>query len=399
MNSMKQLFSFGLLLAFGVSAWAQAPRTVLLEVTESTWDMNTAEVICAKEAIRDQYADEVVIISYHTDNVINGGDPLYNTTAENWSDALGINAFARGLIDRVSYNGTSLISVTSSDWADTIASRLNRTSIGLVTLPEVLYDPDTRGMYVRVQIDFKKDIIELNDYRFYFTVVRNGMLADQLVDTNTSLCGPLSNGNDTVFSFSHQDVAFSTPSGATGIDNVIPVEIDNGARFTRAFNYTVPASVDLNELHVVGFVANWGGQTNITQNNVINVAQAASFTTYDSSDESDPNHPNNPDNPNSIYNPGYWPTAVEELPVDEKVILYPNPMDELGILEFTVPAQQNVSVNLYSMEGKWLRSIYNQELAAGQQKAAISGNGLESGIYIVRIKGETFERYARLVRR
>lgn len=387
-----------LAVTFCYSAMAQAPRTVLLEVTESVWDMNTPSVICAKEDIKQTYPDDVAVISYHTDNVINGGDPLFNSVSGNWSDALGVNAFARGLIDRVSYNGTNLISVGTENWSDTIASRLNQTSIALVTLPEVLIDPGSNEIYARVQVDFKKDVIELADYRFFCYITQNNVEELQMVDTNDQQCAILPDTNDTTYGFMHQDVAIGCPSGANGVDNLIPVEIDNGARFTRAFTFNAPGGVDVSDLSVVGFVASWGGQQNITENNVINAAKSSNFTEYDSSNENDPNHPNNPDNPNSVKNPNYWPTGVEDIKEDNDVRFYPNPMMDLGIVEFTVPKTQDVAVDVYSMDGRLVKHIYHQTLSAGAQKAAISGTGMIPGLYVVRVKGATFERYGRLIK-
>lgn len=396
---MRHLSTFlAAFILLSTAAFAQAPRTVLLEVTESTWDINTSSVVCEKESIKAMYPDDVAVISYHTDNVINGGDPLYNDVSNNWSDALGVNAFARGLIDRVSYNGTNMISVTIENWADTIAARLNRTSIGLVTMPEVLYDPATKEIYARVQIDFKKEVIELADYRFFCYILRDGLQADQLVDTNTAGCAVLPDTNDTAYNFTHMDLAFGNPGGASGVENIIPNEIGNGARFTRAFTFNVPSGVNISELRVVGFVANWGGQTSVTENNVINAAKADQFTEYDSSDESDPNHPDNADNPNSVNNPNYWPTAVEEVQIESELKFYPNPMDALGVLEFTVPTSQKVSVDVYSMDGRLAKHIYTQELSTGIQKAAISGSGLLPGLYIVHVKGTDFERFGRLIK-
>jgi hypothetical protein len=377
---------------------AQAPRTVLLEVTESTWDFNTAGVICTKESIKSLYPDEVAVISYHTDNVINGGDPLYNTTSNNWSDALGVNAFARGLIDRVAYNGTSLISVVSDDWSDTIAARLNRTSIGLVTMPEVLYDPTTKEIYARVQIDFKKTVIDLADYRFFCYIVEDGLVADQVVDTNGVVCAVLPDTNDTAVGFVHRDVAISGPGGASGIDNIIPVEVEVDSRYTRAFTYKVPNGKSIENLRVVGFVANWGGETNITRNNVINASKSSDFVSYDSSNEDDPNHPSNPSNPNSINNPNYWPTGVEEHSLDKKLEVYPTPMLDLGILEFSVPGNQMVAVEIFTTDGRLVKQVYRQYLSAGKQKAAISGTHLSRGLYVVRVKGESFEQYGRLLK-
>jgi len=379
------------------AASAQAPRTVLLEVTESTWDANTSSVICAKENVKSLYPDDVAVISYHTDNVINGGDPLFNNVSNNWSGALGINAFARGVIDRVSYNGTNLISVTSENWADTIAARLNRTSIGLVTMPEVLIDPATDEIYARVQVDFQDDNIELEDYRFFCYITQNGLVADQLVDTNAALCSILPDTNDTTYGFSHQDVAIGNPGGPSGIENIIPVEISNGSRYTRAFTFDIPSGVDLTDLTVVGFVAQWNDQ-DVTRRRVINAAKSSDYTEYDSSDESDPNHPDNPNNPNSVNNPNYWPTGVSEVNIDQEVRVYPNPMKELGIVEFTVPSTQRVSVKVYGLDGRLVKQVYDQKLAAGYQKAAVSGSDLSNGLYIIHIQGQTFEKFGRLVR-
>ena len=80
---MKHIYTIGILLMGMVTSYAQSTRTVLLETVESTWVASNAENICNKESVKSQFSDdELAVISFHTDDLINGGDARFKTFAD-----------------------------------------------------------------------------------------------------------------------------------------------------------------------------------------------------------------------------------------------------------------------------------------------------------------------------
>lgn len=404
---MKRIFTLfnGVLITATLSA--QAPRNSLLEISESVFTLDNARTICIKENLRNTFGDDLAILSYHPDDFQGPGftaDPFFNQAAEQWWNIYGTPGFGQGYVDRVSYNGNNLV-LGRSFWSDTIAARINRTAIAEVTLPEVLFDAAKRQIFARVQVVFEKENLELKDFRFFLLVAANNQLGIQRFDTlDLTLCTAFIDPADTNYfltdtldSFMHNDVVIANPSGFAGVDNIIPSEVAQGARYTTSFTYTVPTKYNIEDLKVVGFVADYNGN-NLAANAVVNVAQSADFVLYDSDDETDPNHPNNPDNPKSVFNQANWPTGLNEsLPVDINLLVYPNPLIDLGLAAFNVPSRQRVNVYLTDLEGRMTKVVYNQVLTQGRHKAAVSTSNLASGFYILHVEGENFKQQTRIV--
>lgn len=387
--------------------FAQAPRTSLLEISESVYTQDNARTICLKEDIRSTHSEKLAILSFHPDEFQGPGateDPFFNTPSDQWWNIYGTPGFGQGYVDRVSYNGNNLV-LGRSFWNDTIAARTNRTAIALVTMPEVLYDPSTREIFTRIEVNFEKESIELKDFRIFLYVAADNQMAFQRFDTlDNSLCQLFIDPNDTNYfltdtldSFYHNDVVIANPSGFDGVDDIIPNEVPLGGRYTANFTYTVPNKYAIGDLKVVGFVADYDGN-DLTSNAVVNVAKSAEFTSYDSEDLSDPNHPENPDNPNSVFSPSYWPTGFNDvIDVSDKMTFYPNPMREVGVAQFKVPNRQLVNVFVTDVEGRLVKTVYEQLLSAGEHRAALSSTGLDQGMYIIHVQGENFNNRVKFV--
>ncbi len=404
---MRRIFTLLTTTLIAGTLFAQAPRTSLLEISESVYTQDNARTICLKETMRSNFGDELAILSYHPDEFqgpMATEDPFFNQASDQWWNIYGTPGFGQGFVDRVSYNGNNLV-LGRSLWNDTIAARINRSAIALVTMPEVLYDPATREIFARVQIDFQKESIELKDFRFFLYVAADNQLGIQRFDSlDNSLCGLFIDPNDTNYfltdtldSFMHNDVVIANPSTFDGVDDVIPNEVPEGARYTSTFTYTVPNKYAVEDLKVVGFVADYDGN-DLGSNAVVNVAKSNSFTEYDSEDPTDPNHPENPENPNSVFNRDYWPTGLNEgHGTSNEIRFFPNPMTDVGVAYFTVPASQMVNVYVTDLEGRTVRSVYTQELMQGEHRAAVSSNGLSAGVYVMQIAGESFTHRVKFI--
>ena len=81
-----------------------------------------------------------------------------------------------------------------------------------------------------------------------------------------------------------------------------------------------------------------------------------------------------------------------ELP-DSYVVepIYPNPFNPQATLRFGVQQEQHVRADLYDVTGRRVKMLYDGTLSAGQfETLTLDGSDLSSGVYFVRVAGETF---------
>jgi hypothetical protein len=65
--------------------------------------------------------------------------------------------------------------------------------------------------------------------------------------------------------------------------------------------------------------------------------------------------------------------------------VYPNPFNAVTILSYTLPIQERVTVELFTMRGQKIRTVYNQIQSAGQHLLSLDAGGMATGIYLCRI--------------
>ena len=402
---MKQLYTLAILFLGIATVQSQSTRTVLLETTESNWVASNAENICNKENVKSKFSDdELGVISFHTDDIINGGDPMFKTFADEWAQTFFVTSLDRGAIDRYSYNGTTMTSLGGQVWEDSIQARINRTTDGLVTIPELLYDESEEEIFVRVQLDITDSTFSIvnRELRFFLYLVQDGIVHPQVFDlaTNFGSCSLFSGAFDTIdingneayqkSNFQHNDVAILNPSNYDGTDNIISQQPKVGNKFHSTYSFKKPSGASLGSLRVVAFVANYSN-ADVTLNEVMNAAQSNDFVTYEKTDVTDPNHPDNPDNPNSQFNSANWPTSIQEIEgFDSEMKVSPNPLSDLGVISYNVPKANEISVAIYDLSGRMVLEVYTQRLSAGPQKAAFNVRAMPNGVYFARVSSNDF---------
>ena len=71
--------------------------------------------------------------------------------------------------------------------------------------------------------------------------------------------------------------------------------------------------------------------------------------------------------------------------------VYPNPFNPLAQFRFAVQRSQQVRVDLYDVLGRQVRVLYEGTPQAGQMHTVpIDGSDLPSGMYLVRVAGQSF---------
>lgn len=71
---------------------------------------------------------------------------------------------------------------------------------------------------------------------------------------------------------------------------------------------------------------------------------------------------------------------------------YPNPFNPSTKISFTLPEKSNVTLKVYDMLGKEVRTRLNQEMTSGVHSVEFNAERLSSGLYLARITAGSFTK-------
>jgi hypothetical protein len=92
------------------------------------------------------------------------------------------------------------------------------------------------------------------------------------------------------------------------------------------------------------------------------------------------------------------PLAVTEFDLASTIKLYPNPASELTYLDFILENNiRNVVVDVFTIQGQKLSSLYEGQLHEGQHKITFNVSQYKSGLYFIKLKGDNVEVIKRLL--
>ena len=97
---------------------------------------------------------------------------------------------------------------------------------------------------------------------------------------------------------------------------------------------------------------------------------------------------------NAIQIDGSFHLGVDDIKTPEQYELsniYPNPFNQTAIMEFSIPMSANVHFSLHDLLGAEIRSLESGVYTPGDYKLSLDGEGLSSGVYIVRLSSEDFQ--------
>jgi len=76
---------------------------------------------------------------------------------------------------------------------------------------------------------------------------------------------------------------------------------------------------------------------------------------------------------------------------------YPNPFNPLSAIQYNIASEGNVSIKVFDMAGREIRSIVDGNQKAGSYKASIDLTGKASGVYLLRMQAGSFDASKKLV--
>lgn len=101
------------------------------------------------------------------------------------------------------------------------------------------------------------------------------------------------------------------------------------------------------------------------------------------------------------YQPGWILTGVpgSELlpPIFSLGQNCPNPFNPVTTITFAVPEPARVTLTLYDVAGREVRTLTDGECDAGYHRVVLDGTGLASGVYFCRMVSGSFEESKKLI--
>ena len=79
------------------------------------------------------------------------------------------------------------------------------------------------------------------------------------------------------------------------------------------------------------------------------------------------------------------------------ISVYPNPMNERGTIAFNLGSATDVTIAIYNLEGRLVKTIKAGKLNSGEQKIEISTDEFSKGTYLVSIDGSTIHATSKFV--
>src|SRR5690606_19917980 len=76
---------------------------------------------------------------------------------------------------------------------------------------------------------------------------------------------------------------------------------------------------------------------------------------------------------------------------------YPNPAKSITSIPFRIESSGNVEINLYDVQGKFIRTLVKGNYPAGTHSAEINLSGLPKGIYFYQLKSQKFVQSKKLI--
>jgi len=93
------------------------------------------------------------------------------------------------------------------------------------------------------------------------------------------------------------------------------------------------------------------------------------------------------------YQPGWILTAVDEDESPRSFSIgqnHPNPFNPVTTLAYTVPTRSRVSIVIYDVTGRIIRTLVDEDIEPGRHKAVLHATGLPSGVYFARMVAGAF---------
>ncbi len=373
--------------SFFVNLGTPATKYVLLEEATGGWCGYCPDGHLKMRDILAGNPDVIGVTHHNADGMINTESDILNTTY-----AAG---YPSGYINRT-VSGTA-VGQSRSSWDASVATAKTVASPVNVTITNKSYNATTKQLSFTVNANFVD--YAAGDIRLGAMIVEDNVRGNDVHNTWTqhNYYAPtgggaggtgheLYNEPEWMVGYYHRHVVRAIPSGAFGTAGVIPTSVAPTGTYSKAYTWVVPAATKvtyttstptkndlwstiggwgmnkLNEISIVGFVANYN--TDVNKRQILN-AKLESF----------------------------WSTGVDTKIIDLDHIsadVYPNPSNGDTKVQFTLTQTSDVNVKLVNALGQEMKAFNENNMEAGNHEVSFDVSDLATGVYFAIVSGNTF---------
>lgn len=329
-----------LLIAFvsTISAFAQAPKKVLLEDFTGTWCGFCPRGKTVMEDCMNTYPNVIGITDHN-------GDGLANAFSNAIDAGLAIAAYPNGSVDRFLFSGETTVGMSTSKWKSKCASRLLTTTPVAVNFTST-YNSTTRALSVTVTANFVGS--SSGDLRINCVLIEDGIITTG--DPQSNYMGNGCSSPDptspwysfpcSISNYVHDGVArINLANDNWGTASVIPNPVTSGNSYSQIYSYTLPSTWNATNVSIVAFVSKYGAASSARE--ILNSIKGVIGTATGIIE----NH------------------NVASLDVKQNT---PNPFTDITALQFTLNTTDNVSIKVYNTFGQVVNELIDTKLVPGE---------------------------------
>jgi hypothetical protein len=291
---------------------------------------------------------------------------IHNSDAMTTADGDEVDGFFNSL----GYPGATINrnggAISRNLWESNVTTTTGGSGYVTIGLDSLNFNVSTREVTLSANAFFTGPVT--GDMRFVVWVTEDninqtGTGYNQTNYYNTTSGHPYYGAGDPIVGFNHRHVLRLMPEGAWGVAGIIPTSVNYGTSVDRSFSFTLPGSVDENEVHIVVGVAKFDG-SGLTQRRILNADESL------------------------LLAPVSVDPAAEAA--NANMVAYPNPFSTRTSVQFHVNDNTNARIEVVNTLGQHIATLGEGYLAEGTHTLNWSGhddNGtpVANGVYLVRL--------------
>lgn len=302
---------------------------------------------------------ETKYVGYWAGIAVHNGDPM--TVAE-YDAALTVSGYPSALVDR----GAEM---DPSEMEPVFLDQIVIAPTAILT-NGANWDPITRILDVSVSANFQA--AATNNFKLAVVLTEDDVTGTGSTYNQSNAyagggSGPMGGyellGNPVPASqMVYNHVARAIAPSFSGSNIAFPAVINVGETYTINASFTLPASWDLTQMHIVGMLLNSSGLVDNAGTAIIDEAIANGFVDGSST---------------SIG-------IVSPSQVDESLSIFPNPAKEFTSIKINLKKEQQVSMKLIDIHGRTVASR-NYGQMNGASEIQLNTNNFEAGLYLIQL--------------
>ena len=276
-----------------------------------------------------------------------------------------ISGYPSGIIDNYKFSDQPTVEINRGLWVSKMGERLGMVVPCGVSISNQSWNASTRELTVEVKADWvgaASGDFRLNAWVLEDSVTGSGSGYDQVNYYNTTSGHTYFGAGNPIVGFVHNHTVRAMLGGPWGQTGTIPGTVGDGDSQTYTFSFTLPATMDENNIKLVGMVQEHNADADMRQ--IVNAEEV---------------------------HLDLMPTAIGNAHKTAEVTkVYPNPFADQTTVQFNINESADVSIVVMDMYGKRIRTLIAGQMNTGTHTVVWDGtdmgnNAVTNGVYMINI--------------